>query len=80
MSSWEHQIVRVPALDLATAGTGSRSGAEALDRASAVGWEAVVITTLEGAGIAVLMKRPVADGHEARRGRPSRAPTDRPNG
>jgi len=44
-----------------------------LNHEGAAGWEAVGISTLADASVAVLLKRRSSEEHDANRGRPSRS-------
>lgn len=76
MTTWEYLIVSLPAFEAAKATQGHSAAVEMLNREGADGWEAIGMSTLADAGVAVLLKRPTMD-HEARRGRPSRPSTGR---
>lgn len=73
MTRWEYQVLRLPVV--AAADADDATTVAVLDRAGAAGWEAVGISPLDDADVAVLLKRQVGLDLEARRGRPSRAPT-----
>ena len=71
MTGWQYLIVSLPAFEAAQATQGHSAAVDVLDREGASGWEAVGMTVLADASVAVLLKRPSTD-HEARRGQPSR--------
>ena len=75
MTSWEYLIVSLPAFEVAKHSQGQSAAVEVLNREGAAGWEAVGMTVLTDASVAVLLKRRTTDDHEAGRGRPSR-PTE----
>lgn len=73
MTGWEYLIVSLPAFEAAKATRGHSAAVDVLNREGAEGWEAVGMSTLADASVAVLMKRTTARDHEAQRGRPGRA-------
>lgn len=77
MTRWEYLIVALPAFEAAKATRGHSAAVDVLNREGAEGWEAVGMSTLAEANVAVLLKRPTPDDHEAQRGRPSRPETGR---
>ena len=72
MTAWEYLILSLPAFEAAKATQGQSAAVDMLDREGADGWEAVGMSVLTDASVAVLLKRPAAAEHESRRGRPSR--------
>lgn len=72
MTGWEYLIVSLPAFGAAKSAQGESEAVDILDREGAAGWEAVGMSTLPDASVAVLLKRRSSEGLEARRGRPSR--------
>lgn len=72
MTGWEYLIVSLPAFEAAKATQGHSAAVDVLNRDGAAGWEAIGMSTLADATVAVLLKRPTSDRHEAQRGRPSR--------
>ena len=73
MNRWEYLIVALPAFEAAKTTQGHSAAVDMLNREGDTGWEAVGMSTLADASVAVLMKRRTADEHDARRGRPSRS-------
>lgn len=73
MTGWEYLIVSLPAFEAAKASQGQSAAVDVLNREGAAGWEAVGMSTLADATVAVLLKRHATADHEARRGRPSRS-------
>jgi hypothetical protein len=72
MIPWEYLIVALPPFESAQITKGHSAAVETLNREGADGWEAVGVTTLADASVAVLLKRRTPEDHEARRGRPGR--------
>ena len=72
MTGWEYLIVSLPAFEAAKATRGHSAAVDVLNHEGAEGWEAIGMSTLPDASVAVLLKRPTTHDHEARRGRPSR--------
>lgn len=72
MTAWEYLIVSLPAFGAARSVQGESTAVDILDHEGAAGWEAVGMSTLPDASVAVLLKRRSTDEHEARRGRPGR--------
>jgi hypothetical protein len=72
VTSWEYLIVSLPAFEAAKAAQGQSPAVDMLNREGAMGWEAVGMSTLADASVAVLLKRRTADELDSRRGRPSR--------
>lgn len=72
MTGWEYLVLSLPAFGVAKAEQGHSDAVDILNREGAAGWEAVGMSTLADASVAVLMKRRSSDDHESRRGRPSR--------
>lgn len=72
VTGWEYLVVSLPAFGAAKSAQGESEAVDILDREGAAGWEAVAMSTLPDASVAVLMKRRSSEGLEARRGRPSR--------
>ena len=70
MTGWEYLIVALPVFEAAKSTQGHSAAVDVLNREGEVGWEAVGISTLSDASVAVLMKRRSAEEHESRRGRP----------
>lgn len=77
MTGWEYLIVALPAFEAAQATRGHSAAVDVLNREGAEGWEAIGMSTLADASVAVLLKRPTTHDHEASRGRPSRPGTGR---
>ena len=77
MTGWEYLIVSLPAFEPAKATRGHSAAVDVLDREGAEGWEAIGMSTLADASVAVLLKRHTTHDHEAQRGRPSRPETGR---
>ena len=77
MTGWEYLIVSLPAFEEAKAAQGHSAAVDVLNREGAAGWEAVGMSMLADASVAVLLKRPTTSDHEARRGRPSRSESGR---
>ena len=75
MTGWEYLIVALPAFEVAKHAQGQSSAVDILNHEGSTGWEAVGMSVLTDASVAVLLKRRTADDHDARRGRPSR-PTE----
>lgn len=72
MNGWEYLIISLPPFEAAKATQGHSSAVDVLNREGGDGWEAVGMSTLTDASVAVLLKRRTADDHDARRGRPGR--------
>jgi hypothetical protein len=72
VTAWDYLIVSLPAFETAKATQGQSAAVDVLDREVADGWEAVGMSVLVDASVAVQLKRPAAIEHESRRGRPSR--------
>ena len=77
MTGWEYLIVSLPAFEAAKATRGHSAAVDVLNREGTEGWEAIAMSTLADASVAVLLKRPTTHDHEAQRGRPSRPETGR---
>ena len=73
MTGWEYLIVSLPPFEAAKSAQGHSPAVDMLNREGAVGWEAVGISTLADATVAVLLKRRSTEEHDANRGRPSRS-------
>jgi hypothetical protein len=58
MTRWEYLIVALPRFEAPTAAPASSAAVAALNREGDSGWEAVGMTSLDDASIAVLLKRP----------------------
>jgi len=71
MTTFEYLIVSLPTFEAANAAQGHSASVDLLNREGADGWEAVGMSTLADASVAVLLKRRSADEHESRRGRPA---------
>lgn len=61
MTAWEYLIVSLPAFEAAKATQGHSAAVEMLNREGADGWEAIGMTTLPDASVAVLLKRRTTD-------------------
>ena len=72
MTAWEYLILSLPAFEAAKSTQGHSAAVDVLNHEGSVGWEAVGISTLADASVAVLLKRRSAEEHDAGRGRPSR--------
>ena len=75
MTSFEYLIVSLPTFGAAQTTQGHSEAVDVLNREGEAGWEAVGMSTLADASVAVLLKRPSTGGHESRRGRPGRPTT-----
>jgi len=71
VTAWEYLIVSLPAFEAAKATQGQSAAVDMLDREGADGWEAVGMSILSDANVAVLLKRPAPAEHESRSARPS---------
>ena len=58
MTEWEYLIVALPTFGAASAVQGESASVGVLNEHGAEGWEAVGMTTLPDASVAVLLKRP----------------------
>ena len=72
MTAWEYLIVSLPVFEAAKVTQGHSAAVDMLNGEGASGWEAVGMSTLADGSVAVLLKRPAAAVHDARRGSPSR--------
>jgi hypothetical protein len=72
MTAYEYLIVALPAFEEAKATQGHSPSVDILNREGAEGWEAVGMSTLADSSVAILLKRPSARDHNARRGQPTR--------
>ena len=79
MNGWEYLIVSLPDFGEPKATQGQSQAVDMLNREGAAGWEAVGMSNLADAGVAVLLKRHTVEGHEIRRGRPGRPDPGRSN-
>ena len=66
MTGWEYLILSLPAFEKAKSIQGQSASVEMLNREGAAGWEAVGMTTLADASVAVLLKRRTTDDHDSR--------------
>ncbi len=57
MSGWEYLIVSLPAFETAKHTQGHSAAVELLNQEGAAGWEAVGMSTIADARVAVLLKR-----------------------
>jgi len=73
VTGWEYLIVSLPAFEAAKYTQGQSAAVDVLNREGAIGWEAVGMSTLTDASVAVLLKRRTTEGHDSQRGRPSRS-------
>ena len=73
MTGWEYLIVSLPAFEAAEHAQGQSAAVDVLNREGATGWEAVGMSTISDASVAVLLKRRTADEHDSQRGRPGRS-------
>ena len=73
MTGWEYLIVSLPPFEAAKCTQGHSPAVDVLNHEGAAGWEAVGISTLADASVAVLLKRRSSEEHDANRGRPSRS-------
>jgi hypothetical protein len=72
VNAWEYLIVSLPVFAQAKATQGESASVDILNREGAAGWEAIGMSALPDAGVAVLLKRRSAGDHDAGRGRLSR--------
>lgn len=72
MTRWEYLIVALPPFEPAKAAPGESASVELLNARGDEGWEAIGMSALGDGLVAVVMKRPSAIAHDARRGSPSR--------
>lgn len=63
MAQWEYLIVALPRFEAPTASGQSSPAVRALNDEGARGWEAVGMTLLDDASMAVLLKRPTSSGN-----------------
>jgi hypothetical protein len=63
--TWEYMIVSLPTFEAGKAVPGDSASVTLLNREGANGWEAVGMTVLPDASVAVLLKRRTASGAEA---------------
>jgi hypothetical protein len=63
---WEYMIVSLPTFEVGKSAPGDSASVTLLNREGANGWEAVGMTVLRDASVAVLLKRRIASGGEAR--------------
>ena len=75
MTGWEYLILSLPAFEAAKHAQGQSAAVDVLNHEGAAGWEAVGMSVLGDASVAVLLKRRTTEDHDSRRGRPSR-PTE----
>jgi len=75
MTQFEYLIVSLPRFETAKTTQGHSASVDVLNREGAAGWEAVGMSTLADSSVAVLLKRPCSEEHEAPAGRPSRPTT-----
>jgi hypothetical protein len=59
VTTWEYLIIALTQFEPPTHTRGSSAAVRALDEVGAQGWEAVGMTVLDDAGVAVLLKRAV---------------------
>ena len=62
--TWEYMIVSLPTFEIGKAAPGDSASVTLLNREGANGWEAVGITVLRDASVAVLLKRRTASVSE----------------
>ena len=62
---WEYMIVSLPTFEVGKAAPGDSASVTLLNREGANGWEAVGMTVLGDASVAVLLKRRTTSGGEA---------------
>ncbi|HSB86781.1 MAG TPA: hypothetical protein VLD86_10745 [Ilumatobacteraceae bacterium] len=65
MTRWEYLIISLPAFEPAKAIQGQSAAVDMLDREGGAGWEAVGMSMLADASVAVLLKRGIADDSKA---------------
>lgn len=65
MTRWEYLIISLPAFEPAKATQGQSAAVDMLDREGGAGWEAVGMSMLADASVAVLLKRGIADDRKA---------------
>jgi len=61
MTTWEYLIIELPSLEAPTHAPGASLAVQALNNEGGQGWEAVGLTPLANARIAVLLKKPRTD-------------------
>ena len=61
MTRWEYLIVGLPKFPAPAEHKGESDAVAALNREGELGWEAVGLVPLDGAGIGVLLKRPLSE-------------------
>ena len=61
MAKWEYLVVSLPPFEPPTHAPGASSAVHALNKEGEQGWEAVGMTTLADASLAVLFKRHVPE-------------------
>ncbi len=71
MTAFEYLIVSPPTFESAKTTQGRSASVEVLNREGAAGWEAVGMSTLADASVAVLLKRRSTVEPDDARGRPS---------
>ena len=71
MTAWEYLIVSLPTFEAAKATQGQSLAVGVLNREGTNGWEAVGMSVLSDASVAVLLKRPVSVDHDSRTSRPA---------
>ena len=60
MTGWEYLILSLPPFEAARATQGHSPAVDVLNREGMSGWEAVGMSVLADASVAVLLKRPIA--------------------
>jgi hypothetical protein len=65
VTRWEYLIISLPAFEPAKATQGQSAAVDMLDREGGAGWEAVGMSMLADASVAVLLKRGIADDRKA---------------
>ena len=62
---WEYMIVSLPTFEIGKAAPGDSASVTLLNREGANGWEAIGMTVLGDASVAVLLKRRTTSGPQA---------------